>query len=359
MLNDSVYKDLSARCGGRARIGVAGAGEGACAPFNAAAAAAFGVGGCPLSFCGGAEDCCAVIAAGAENAALPEKIKLPCVAIDGTEEVTPSSLEKILRALLFKFPVAAIDVVIPSWVRSLPAQSSAVAELLERVRDCASKINCLEDCSLLDGLLADSKNWRGDVEVDLSPADGRATVRAQIKEGAFFDMLSETAGEAITDESSLMAFVVSAAEASKNYGKVKDALECARVTGYGIVQPSDDDLSLEKPTVVRQGGSVGVKLKANAPSYHIIKIDVSGEVSPIMGAASQSEGMVGEIMNGFENDPAAMWNTNLFGKSLRGMVQEGLAGKVNCMQDDTRAKMRKAITRIVNEGKGGVICILL
>ena len=156
-----------------------------------------------------------------------------------------------------------------------------------------------------------------------------------------------------------MSFVVSAAEARKNYGKVKDALECARVTGYGIVQPSDDDLSLEKPSVVRQGSNVGVKLKASAPSYHIIKIDVNGEVSPIMGGAAQSEGMVNDIMNGFENDPQSMWNTNLFGKSLRAMVQEGLAGKVNCMHDDTRAKMRKAITRMVNEGKGGVICILL
>ena len=131
------------------------------------------------------------------------------------------------------------------------------------------------------------------------------------------------------------------------------------MTGYGIVQPSDDDMSLEKPVVVRQGGNVGVKLKASAPSYHIVKVDVTGEVSPIMGAAAQSEEMVNGIMNGFEADPQGMWDTNLFGKSLRGMVKEGLAGKVNSMQEETRGKMRRAMTRMVNEGKGGVICILL
>ena len=180
-----------------------------------------------------------------------------------------------------------------------------------------------------------------------------------LREGVFFRMLSETAGEEIKDECALMEYVASASRAKRGYDKVKDALECARVTGYGIVKPDDDDLSLDKPKVVRQGANVGIKLRATAPSYHVVKVDVSGEVSPIMGLASQSEDMVNGIMNGFETDPQATWNTNLFGKSLRSMVKEGLDGKVNCIQEDTRNKMRRAITRIVNEGKGGVICILL
>lgn len=275
------------------------------------------------------------------------------------EKAEEGDLKMLLRALLFEFPVCSFDVRIPAWVRALPADSSAVSELIERVKTASQKISCMKDCAAFDDMLSGCKYWKAEADVNLSLSDGKATVTAQIEDGVFFAMLSETAGEEIKDESSLMSFVVASSQAAKNYGKIKDAFECAKMTGYGIVQPSDDDMSLEKPVVVRQGGNVGVKLKASAPSYHIVKVDVTGEVSPIMGAAAQSEEMVNGIMNGFEADPQGMWDTNLFGKSLRGMVKEGLAGKVNSMQEETRGKMRRAMTRMVNEGKGGVICILL
>ncbi len=172
-------------------------------------------------------------------------------------------------------------------------------------------------------------------------------------------MLSEIAGDRIGDECTLMRYVRATSDAKRSYDKIKDAYECAKINGYGIVEPDDTDMSLDKPQVVRQGGSVGIKLKATAPSYHIVKVDVTGEVSPIMGSAKQSEGIVEGMMNGFETNPDGMWETNVFGKSLRGMVKEGLAGKVCGMQDETKTKMRRAMTRIINEGKGGVICILL
>ena len=275
------------------------------------------------------------------------------------EQATKSDLLNVLRAVLFEFPVISFDVKIPEWVRVLPADSSAVAELITRVRNVAQDVTRMKDCEAFDGMLADCKYWKEEVAVSLSLSTGSAQIEACIKEGVFFDMLSEMSGENIADECSLMAFVAASSQAKRSYDKVKDAFECARVTGYGIVQPDDDDLSLEKPRVVRQGSNVGIKLRATAPSYHIVKVDVCGEVSPIMGAAAQSEDMVNGIMNGFESDPQGMWNTNLFGKSLRGMVKEGLSGKVTCMQEDTRNKMRRTITRIINEGKGGVICILL
>jgi stage IV sporulation protein A len=208
-------------------------------------------------------------------------------------------------------------------------------------------------------MLADSKYWNSNINVNVDFNSATATVEAFIKEGVLFQMLTEISGENIDDETALMSFVASSSQAKRSFDKVKDALECARVTGYGIVQPSDDDLNLDKPQVVKQGGNVGIRLKASAPSYHIVKVDVNGEVNPIMGSATQSENMVNSIMTGFDEDPEGMWDTNLFGKSLKGMVKEGLYGKVTAMQEDTRNKMRKTITRIVNEGKGGVICILL
>lgn len=281
------------------------------------------------------------------------------VIVADCSDIGAEGLTEILRAVLFEFPVTSFDIDIPDWMRYLAPDSSAVGELLERVRKTAPMIKKMKDCSAFDGAFAGSEYWGEQPVTSLNLSDGKAHITLAAKDGIFFDMLSEIAGDGISDECTLMRYVRGAAEAKKGYDKIKDALECARVNGYGIVQPDDEDMSLEQPKVVRQGGSVGIKLKATAPSYHIVKIDVCGEVSPIMGNAQQSESIVQGMMNGFENNPDGMWETNVFGKSLRGMVKEGLSGKVSGMHDDTKAKMRRAITRIVNEGKGGVICIIL
>lgn len=300
--------------------------------------------------------------AGASAKQLKEELELkysaPVVAVN-CQTASVDELSALLRAVLFEFPVTSVDVKIPDWIRVMPADSSAISELIVRVRDACAKVEVMRECSLFDEAFANSKFWKGDVAVNLCLATGKATVEVGLQDGVLFDMLSEISGESICGEGALMQYVAAASEAKRNYDKVKDAFERAKLTGYGIVCPDDNDLSLDKPKVVKQGANLGIKLKATAPSYHVVKVDVSGEVSPIMGLASQSEDMVNGIMSGFETDPQGTWNTALFGKSLRCMVKEGLEGKVNAMQDDTRAKMRRTITRIVNEGKGGVICILL
>ncbi|MBD5632784.1 MAG: stage IV sporulation protein A [Clostridia bacterium] len=275
------------------------------------------------------------------------------------EKLTAEGLLNVLKAVLFEFPVTSFNVDIPDWMRFLPPDSTAVCELLERIKATSQSVCKMKDCDAFDNMLSDCKFWKGEVSTSLDLATGKATVKAYVQDGIFFDMLSEIAGDSISDEYTLMRYVRGSSDAKRNYDKIKDAFECAKINGYGIVQPDDNDMSLEEPKVIRQGGSVGIKLKATAPSYHIVKIDVTGEVSPIMGTAAQSEGIVQGMMTGFENNPDDMWDTNVFGKSLRGMVKEGLAGKVTCMHDDTKAKMRRAITRIVNEGRGGVICIIL
>lgn len=289
---------------------------------------------------------------------LEEKYECPVVALN-CENAGADELSDILRAVLFEFPVTGVDVSIPEWIRVMPADSSAISELLGRVRAACENINVMRECSLFDNAFEGCKYWKEETGVNLSLSTGLAKVEVALKEGVLFDMLSEISGEEIGEEGALMQYVAAASQAKRSYDKVKDAFECAKMTGYGIVCPGDDDLSLEKPKVVKQGSNMGIKLRATAPSYHVVKVDVSGEVSPIMGLASQSEDMVNGIMNGFENDPQNTWNTALFGKSLKSMVKEGLDGKVMAMQEDTRNKMRRTITRIVNEGKGGVICILL
>ncbi|MGN0804636.1 MAG: stage IV sporulation protein A [Candidatus Coproplasma sp.] len=292
------------------------------------------------------------------RAQLQEKYSAPVVAVN-CERAGERELSDILKAVLFEFPVTGLDVKIPEWIRVMPSDSSAISELLSIVRRASEKIGVMRECSLFDNAFADSKFWKAETALSLALSTGRATVEVFLKEGVLFDMLSEISGEDIGGERALMQYVASASEAKRSFDKVKDAFERAKMTGYGIVTPSDEDLTLEKPKIVKQGSNLGIKLRASAPSYHVVRVDVNGEVSPIMGHATQSEEMVNGIMSGFENDPQATWNTSLFGKSLRSMVKEGLDGKVCAMQEDTMAKMRRTITRIVNEGKGGVICILL
>ncbi len=292
------------------------------------------------------------------KAELEKKYGVAVIAAD-CQTAEAEGLSGIVRALLFEFPVCSVDVNIPEWLRFMPAESSAICELIERVKVGVSGVTKMKDCTALDSILSDCKFWKSEVVLKLDLAAGTAELSAEVKEGVFYDMLSEIAGETLGDEYTLMKFVRGSSEAKRSYDKIKDAFECAKVNGYGIVQPSDEDMSLENPAVVRQGGSVGIRLRATAPSYHIVKVEVTGEVNPIMGSAAQSEGIVQGMMNGFETRPDDMWDTNLFGKSLRGMVKEGLSGKVTGMPDDVKSKMRRAITRIINEGKGGVICILL
>ncbi len=292
------------------------------------------------------------------RAELEEKYGVTTLALN-CEKVDSAALLSILKAVLFEFPVTSLDVDIPDWMRFLPPDSTAVCEIIDRIKSVSQNVCKMRDCAAFDGMLSDCKYWKSETSVDLNLSDGRAHVSAYVNDGVFFEMLSEIACEQISDEYTLMRYVRGTSEAKRNYDKIKDAFECAQVNGYGIVQPDDGDMSLEAPEVVHRGGNVGIKLRATAPSYHIVKIDVKGEVSPIMGTAAQSESIVQGMMNGFESNPDSMWDTNVFGKSLRGMVKEGLAGKVTCMHDDTKAKMRRAITRIVNEGKGGVICIIL
>ena len=145
----------------------------------------------------------------------------------------------------------------------------------------------------------------------------------------------------------------------KKYVKIKSALEDAEQNGYGVVLPTIDEMNLEEPVLVKQGGRYGVKLKASAPSLHIMKVDVNTEVAPTVGTEKQGEDLVNFIMNKFEDNPAGIWETNMFGKSLHDLVNEGLAGKLTAMPKEAQSKMRKTLTRIVNENKGGIICILL
>ena len=147
-------------------------------------------------------------------------------------------------------------------------------------------------------------------------------------------------------------------EAKKEYDRVADAMQAVRETGYGVVQPSMDELTLEEPEIVRQGNRFGVRLKASAPSLHLMRVDIETEVSPIVGSERQSEELLHYLLSEFENDPTQIWSTNIFGKSLHELVKEGLSNKLTRMPEEAQAKMQMTLQRIINEGRSNLICIL-
>jgi stage IV sporulation protein A len=174
-----------------------------------------------------------------------------------------------------------------------------------------------------------------------------------------YRILGDECGYPIEDDYHLVSIVKGLVGAKKEYDRLSGALDAARKTGYGLVPPMMDEMSLEEPEMVRQGGRFGVRLKASAPSLHLIRVDIQTEVSPIVGSEKQSEDLVKYLMSEFENDPAKIWNTDIFGKSLHELVKEGLSGKLSHMPEDARMKIQETLQRIINEGSGGLICILL
>lgn len=188
---------------------------------------------------------------------------------------------------------------------------------------------------------------------------GKVNLKFELKEELFYQILSEITGVSVENEGDLFGIISNLVDAKKKYDKVANALEEVNSKGYGIVTPSIDDLVLDEPELIKQGSRFGVKLKATAPSIHMIKTNVTTEISPIVGSEKQSEELVNYLLSGFESDPKKIWESNIFGRSLHELVNEGLQTKLSKMPEDAQLKLQETLERIVNEGSGGLICIIL
>ena len=292
------------------------------------------------------------------RAALEEKYCAPVIALNA-EEVTAEEICGVLERILYEFPVLSIDVDLPDWMRVLDADNALIDEVLKGVRAVAPKIEKMSDCALLDTMFADSERLLPPVSLELDAATGKATCKIEAKAGTFYQVLGEQCGEDLSSDFALMSYVKQLSAAKKVFERVGQAFSDAQEFGYGIVPPEQQEMSLAEPKVVKKSGRVGVNLHADAPSYHIIRVDVSGEVRPALGNEEQSEAFVKQIAENLETSPEEAWNTNMFGRTLKDMLGEELFVKNRSMREGVQKKMRRTVTRIVNEGKGGVICILL
>ncbi len=289
--------------------------------------------------------------------ALEEKYQAPVVALNA-ETMGETEITQVLQKALFEFPVLRIDVKIPKWLQALPESNPSVAALLETVKNSVSNVTRMRDCLVLEKLFNEDADYCNPEEIRMDLGKGSAEITVGVKENLFYRVLSEVCGETVSDDLALMQYLQSVSSVKKDFDKVKDALHDAEEYGYGIVYPSEAEYALEKPELVKKGAGYGVQFKAKASGYHIVKVNVTGCISPIIGTKQQSEDFVADTLSAYEEGQEQVWETNIFGKSLRALVGDELAGKSNAMPVELRKKMRRTITRIVNEGKNNVFCIL-
>ena len=265
----------------------------------------------------------------------------------------------VLEKVLLEFPLKTLDFVIPDWMRALGEENSILTHLIERVREGLDGVERMRDVQRLTSLTENSEYFTS-CEVESADAScGKATLRVMPAENLFYKVLSEVTGREIDGEYGMMTYVRYLSQAGAAYEKLKDALADVKEKGYGVVAPGVDEMVLEEPEIFKTGGKCGVKLKASAPSIHIMRVDVNTEVNPIVGTEQQGEEMVKYLMSEFEADKKGIWETNFFGKSLNELVREDMASKLGGIPEDAQNKVRRTLGKMVNEGRGGMICILL
>ncbi len=291
-------------------------------------------------------------------AKLKEQYNSPVLAIN-VNELKKEDVDSIMSEILQEFPLNVVNIKMPRWLKPLPQTNSTIKEILDTISAAIDEVSKVGDYDNKRVLFENSDCFEPIMSSDIELGTGAVTFEIVPKEGLFYKVLSEQCGYEINDDYSLIACLKELTSAKKKYDKLASAIEQVNQTGYGIVVPTMDEMELKEPEIVHQGGKCGVKLKAQAPSLHIMRVDVETEVSPIMGGYEQSEDLAKYLLEEFENNPQGIWQTNMFGKSLESLVNEGLNSKLTSMPENLQKKLRRTLSRIVNEGKGGILCILL
>ena len=274
------------------------------------------------------------------------------------ENLSIEDINKMFSSLLYEFPVEEVVINFPKWVDGLDFSHPLKTELFEQIKNAFSNVSALKDVSTaIESITSDLISDIFDKNILLGT--GKVIVSILLKDELFYKVLSQMVGIAVSNEGELFSIMNDLSDIKKKYDKIAYALEEVKTKGYGIVTPSIDELILEEPEMVKQGSRFGVKLRATAPSIHLIRANIETEVSPIVGSEKQSEELVNYLLSGFENDPTSIWNSNIFGKSLHELVNEGLQTKLAKMPEEAQMKLQETLERIVNEGSGGLICIIL
>ncbi len=283
---------------------------------------------------------------------------VPVVCAD-CAQITEEEILTLLKTVLYEFPIAEVGFSFPKWIRSLDTEHPIKNTLIKTVHSLMENVTSVRDvtnrCKTLE---------KGDLFEDICissilPGEGSVTVSFRVPEALFYEAISDTTGIKIDSDDTLMSVLRELSMAKTKFDRLEYALNEVKEKGYGIVYPDIEELTLEEPEIIRQGNKYGVCLKASAPSIHMIRADIQTEVSPIVGTEKQSEDLVKYLLSDYEEDPKKIWETNIFGKSLHELINEGLQTKLSRMPEDARGKLKETLTKIINEGSGGLICIIL
>ena len=292
----------------------------------------------------------------AEN--LSEKYSVPVMPVN-CQELNEEDIQGILSRVLFEFPVKQISLNLPAWVCSLNGNHPLKSSLYSLVQSAAADITHIREIKRLEKAICDCEQIENCEIKKIDLGNGNAEMKAEVRRELFFEVISENTGIEIKNDRELISTLTQLSKTKREYMRIKDALDEVEATGYGIVMPSIEELSLEEPEIKRQGGRYGVRLRASAPSLHIMKANITTEVSPIVGSEKQSEDLVMYLLKEFEENPSQIWDSNIFGKSLHELVNEGLHTKLARMPQEARLRMQETIERVINEGCSGLICIIL
>lgn len=289
---------------------------------------------------------------------LEEKYQTSVIPTD-CSRLDMEDINDIFGKILYEFPIEKMNINFPKWVDGLSDAHWLKEELYNEIKDAFSDIHILKQVDNGIAKLQSTKIINKTSIEEIKLGEGTVNISINLYEELFYKILTEISGVEITNEGDLFSTITNLAETKKEYDKIANALEEVKATGYGIVTPSIDELILDEPEIIKQGTRFGVKLRARAPSIHLIKAEIETEVSPIVGSEKQSEDLVNYLLSSFENDPTKIWESNIFGRSLHELVNEGLQTKLAKMPVDAQAKLQETLERIVNEGSGGLICIIL
>ena len=274
-------------------------------------------------------------------------------------ELDENEIKRILARVLFEFPVKEIKIDMPKWVSSLEKSHWLRSEVFSVIQSGAEKAVKIREVSDIADNISSCQYIRLAETSAVDLGTGHARLKIELEPSLFYKVLGEKTGFEVEDESGLLDAMTELSQIKRRFEKVQEAYNDVCETGYGIVMPSMEELTLEEPEIIKQGGRYGIRLRANAPSVHMMKTTIKTEITPIVGSEQQSEELVSYLLREFEEDPSKIWESNIFGKSLHELVNEGLHNKLYRMPADARDKVRETTERIINDGCNGLICIIL
>ena len=289
---------------------------------------------------------------------LTEKYAVPVIPVNCLQ-MDENLIKSVLAAVLYRFPLKEIGISLPNWVIGLPQSHWLRESVFASVKEAAGTITCVGDTGKMTEHLNKNEYVVLSGISNLNLGNGCVQVQVTLSGELLYKIITEKTGIQMSCEEDLMESLCELSETKKKYDRIKNALDEVEATGYGIVMPDIDELTLKEPEIVKQGGRYGVRLSASAPSIHMMKTCIETEVAPVVGTESQSEELLKYLLDGFEENPHKIWESDIFGKSLSELVNEGLRNKLCHMPVDARGKIQETLERIINDGCSGLICIIL